>query len=69
MCVGAVVQARLARVVFGCPDPKAGALGSVYSVQSHARLNHRFEVTGGIEEERCAELLQAFFRTRRGENG
>jgi tRNA(adenine34) deaminase len=65
MCAGAVVQARLERVVFGCRDPKAGALGSVYDVAAGARLNHRFAVTAGVEEERCRELMRDFFRRRR----
>ena len=65
MCAGAVVQARLARVVFGCRDPKAGALGSVYDIAGDARLNHRFEVQAGVEEEECRALLQRFFRERR----
>ena len=65
MCAGAVVQARVARVVFGCADPKAGALGSVYDIAADARLNHHFEVISGIEEERCRALLQQFFRERR----
>ncbi len=65
LCVGAAVQARLRRVVFGCRDPKAGALGSVYPLRAHERLNHRLEVTGGVEEEICAELLRRFFRSRR----
>jgi len=65
MCVGAVVQARLRRVVYGCRDPKAGALGSVYDVAADAHLNHRFEVTAGVREEASRELLQAFFRARR----
>ena len=65
MCVGAVVQARLARVVFGCRDPKAGALGSVYDIAADARLNHRFAVSEGVEEAACRALLQGFFRERR----
>jgi tRNA(adenine34) deaminase len=65
MCAGAVVQARLAAVVFGCRDPKAGALGSVYDVSADARLNHRFEVAAGVEADACRALLQRFFRARR----
>jgi tRNA(adenine34) deaminase len=67
MCVGAIVQARIAQVVFGCRDPKAGALGSVYETADHARLNHRFAVTGGVAAEECAALLQEFFRARRAD--
>ena len=66
MCAGALVQARVARVVFGCRDPKAGALGSLYDIAADARLNHRFEVVAGVAEERCRSLLQEFFRERRG---
>jgi len=69
MCAGAVVQARLQRVVFGCRDPKAGALGSLYDVGADVRLNHRFAVEGGVEEERCRALLQEFFRSLRQESG
>jgi tRNA(adenine34) deaminase len=65
MCVGAVIQARLRRVVFGCPDPKAGALGGVVDVRQIAALNHRFEVTGGVCADDCRALLQSFFRARR----
>ncbi len=65
MCAGAVVQARLRRVVYACRDPKAGALGSVYDIAADARLNHRFEVTAGVREEESRELLRAFFEARR----
>jgi tRNA(adenine34) deaminase len=65
MCVGAVIQARLRRVVFGCPDPKAGALGGVVDVRQIAALNHRFEVAGGVCAVDCRSLLQRFFRARR----
>lgn len=66
MCAGAIVLARVPRVVFGCPDPKAGAAGSVLDVLAEPRLNHRPEVVGGVLEAECAELLRAFFRARRG---
>ena len=66
MCAGAIVLARVPRVVFGCPDPKAGAAGSVLDVLAEPRLNHRPEVVGGVLAEPCAELLRAFFRGRRG---
>ncbi len=69
MCAGAVVLARVPRVVFGCPDPKAGAAGSVLDVLGEARLNHRPQVTGGVLEHECAELLRAFFRARRPARG
>jgi len=65
MCAGAVVNARIPRVVFGAPDPKAGACGSLYQVGLDSRLNHRFELRGGVLERECAALLQDFFRQRR----
>jgi tRNA(adenine34) deaminase len=66
MCVGAVVQARVARVVFGCPDPKSGALGSVYDLAAGRRTNHQFRVTSGVCGEKARSLLQKFFASRRG---
>ena len=66
MCAGAIVLARVPRVVFGCADPKAGAAGSVLDVLDVPELNHRPSVTGGVREDECAELLRAFFRGRRG---
>jgi tRNA(adenine34) deaminase len=69
MCAGALVHARLKRVVYGADDPKAGAVHSVMEVLNHPRLNHRTEVRGGVLAGRCAELLQAFFRNRRVEGG
>ena len=66
MCVGAIVQARLRRVVFACADPKAGALGSVVDFSQHPALNHRFAVRGGVCEAEARALLQRFFRARRG---
>jgi len=65
MCAGAIVLARVPRVVFGCPDPKAGAAGSVLDVLGDARLNHRPEVAGGVLGDQCAEVLRTFFRGRR----
>ncbi len=65
MCAGAMVQARLERLVFGAYDPKAGAAGTLYDVVRDERLNHRLEVTGGVLEEECAAMLQQFFRKRR----
>jgi tRNA(adenine34) deaminase len=65
MCVGAIVQARLRRVVFGCADPKAGALGGAFDVTSQPGLNHRFAVQGSVCEAEARELLQRFFRARR----
>jgi tRNA(adenine34) deaminase len=65
MCAGALVHARIHRLVYGADDPKAGAVHSVMQVLNHPRLNHRIEVLGGVLAGRCAELLQEFFRTRR----
>src|SRR5260370_22861917 len=67
MCVGAMVNARVARVIYGARDEKAGALGSIYDVGRDGRLNHRFEVVAGVMESECAEILREFFRTRRAE--
>ena len=66
MCIGAIVNARIARVYYGARDEKAGALGSVYDIGRDGRLNHRIEVYGGIMQVECAALLREFFRTRRG---
>jgi tRNA(adenine34) deaminase len=66
MCAGAIVLARVPRVVYGCADPKAGAAGSVLDVLGEPRLNHRPAVVSGVLGDECAELLQAFFRSRRG---
>jgi tRNA(adenine34) deaminase len=65
MCAGAIVNARIPRVVFGARDPKAGACGSLYQVGLDARLNHRFEVVGGVLEKECAAILQRFFGRKR----
>ena len=65
MCAGAIVLARIPRVVFAAPDPKAGAAGSVLDVLGEERLNHRPEVTGGVLADEAAELLRGFFRERR----
>ena len=65
MCAGAIVLARLPRVVYGAPDPKAGAAGSVLEVLGEPRLNHRPEVAGGLLAEESASLLRAFFAPRR----
>jgi len=66
MCAGAMIHARLARLVFGTPDPKAGSAGSIYNVLTDPRLNHRVEVVSGIREDECASLLRDFFQRRRG---
>ena len=65
MCAGAMVQARIRRLVYGADDPKAGAVGSALHVLNHPALNHRMEVRGGVLAGRCAEILQEFFRSRR----
>ena len=66
MCIGAMLNARIARVVYGARDDKAGALGSVYDIGRDGILNHRFEVVAGVMESECAELMRDFFRARRG---
>ena len=65
MCAGAIVLARLPRVVFGARDPKAGAAGSVLDVLAEPRLNHRPELVAGVRAEECSELLRVFFAARR----
>lgn len=65
MCAGAIVLARVDRVVFGARDPKAGFAGSLGNLLQDERLNHRVALTGGVLEEDCGELLRAFFRDRR----
>ena len=65
MCAGAIVLARIARVVYGASDPKAGACDSLYRIASDPRLNHRAEVNGGLLAEPCGEILSRFFRERR----
>ena len=68
MCAGALVLARMDRLVYGCDDPKAGACKSLYNIVQDERLNHRLEVTGGVLAEDCSKLLQEFFQRRRSEN-
>ena len=65
MCAGAIVHARLKRLVYGADDPKAGAVHSVLQVLNHPQLNHQMEVSQGVLAQRCADLLQSFFRQRR----
>jgi tRNA(adenine34) deaminase len=65
MCAGAMIQARVPRLVYGCDDPKGGAVRSCFEVLAHPRLNHRVEVTPGILASECASLLQSFFAARR----
>ena len=65
MCAGAIVQARIARVVYGADDPRTGAARSVFRILDHPQLNHRCEVVGGVLGEECGQLLRRFFRARR----
>ena len=65
MCMGAIAQARVSRVVFGAYDPKAGAAGSVIDLSDSKALNHRFEINGGLLEDECGDLLTSFFQSRR----
>jgi tRNA(adenine34) deaminase len=65
MCAGALIHARIKRLVYGADDPKAGAVRSAMQVLHHPQLNHRVEVRGGVLAGRCAELLQTFFQSRR----
>lgn len=65
MCAGAIVQARLPVVVYGCKDPKAGACHTLYQITDDPRLNHRCQVVGGVYADRCAALLSGFFAKKR----
>jgi tRNA(adenine34) deaminase len=65
MCVGAIVQARIGRLIFGCLDPKAGAVESLYQLCDDARLNHRLPVAGGMLAEDCSAVLESFFKRLR----
>ena len=65
MCAGTMVNARLGRLVYGCDDAKAGAVKSLYQILSDKRLNHQVEVTSGVLDEECAEILKMFFKDRR----
>jgi tRNA(adenine34) deaminase len=69
MCAGAAQQARVARVVYGAADPKAGALGSLYNLAADPRLHHEVAVTAGIRAEECGAPISAFFAQRRGVGG
>ena len=66
MCVGAMVHARVARLVFGAADPRTGAAGGALDLVTDPSHNHRLQVTGGVLADECAERLRAFFRARRG---
>lgn len=65
MCAGAMIHARIRRLVYGAIDPKAGAAGSVLTVVNHPQLNHTIAVSGGVLAEECGEVLRGFFRERR----
>jgi tRNA(adenine34) deaminase len=65
MCAGALIHSRLARLVYGASDPKAGAAGSVLQVINHPGLNHRMEIIAGVLADKCSEVLQDFFRQKR----
>ena len=67
MCAGAFINARIKRVVYGCDDPRAGAVRSLYQLGADTRFNHRYEVIAGVRSDACAEALRAFFRARREE--
>jgi tRNA(adenine34) deaminase len=69
MCAGAMHQARIARLVYGAPDPKAGAVGTLYDLSDDERLNHRFDVTTGVLADESAALLKAFFGRLRRDGG
>ena len=69
MCAGAMVLARIDRLVFGAADPKAGAVGSLQDLSADPRLNHRFPVERGLLAEDCGDLLRDFFRVRRATSG
>jgi tRNA(adenine34) deaminase len=66
MCAGAILHARIARLIYAAPDPKAGACGSVLSVMNHPQLNHKVEVVSGLLAEECGQMLTNFFLERRG---
>lgn len=68
MCAGALVHVRMRRVIFGCADPRAGAAGGVLNLLQFPSLNHRCEITSGVLQQECANLLQSFFKARRRDN-
>jgi len=65
MCAGAIVHARIQRLVYGAPDPRAGAAGSIYNVLADSRLNHQVAIVAGVREDECRKLVQSFFENRR----
>lgn len=66
MCAGAIIHTRIRRVIFGCPDVRAGAAGTVMNLLDHNSLNHHCEITRGVLQNECASILQDFFREKRG---
>jgi tRNA(adenine34) deaminase len=68
MCMGAIILARIPRLVFGCRDPRVGAVGSIYNLAEDERFNHQVEVTEGVEEEACSSILSDFFSSLRKRN-
>jgi tRNA(adenine34) deaminase len=68
MCAGALIHARISRLVYGCADPKAGAIRSLFRIADNVRLNHRIMISSGLLDEECATLLRQFFATRRKNN-
>jgi tRNA(adenine34) deaminase len=68
MCAGTMIHARIARLVYGAADPKAGAVSSVLQVVNHPRLNHKMEVTAGVLADRCSHVLQEFFKKKRADS-
>lgn len=68
MCAGLMVNSRIDRCVYGAPDPKGGALGTLFDVSHDERLNHEFVVTSGVLQEECAQVLKDFFKMRRAQN-
>jgi tRNA(adenine34) deaminase len=68
MCAGAMIHARIKRLIYGASDPKTGAAGSVLEVVNHPRLNHQMEILAGVLDEECGDLLREFFRQRRAES-
>jgi tRNA(adenine34) deaminase len=69
MCAGALVHARVRRVIFGCPDSKGGAAGGLLNLVQHPSLNHRCEITSGVRLEECRSMLQSFFQEKRRKSG
>jgi len=65
MCIGAIILARIERLVFGCRDPKSGAVGSLFDISAESRLNHRVEVLSGVRSDECGALLKDFFKELR----